>query len=255
VIRFDDYKNRFKCVRFERTDGILEVTIHRNGGSAIWEAGERGIHYELGEAFYFIGRDSETKVMIFTGAGDAFIEQMDMSAGQAAMTSDFWFRMYKEGKDLLMNLLDIEVPIIGALNGNAFIHAELIALSDIIVAAEGAKFADKAHATNGVPPADGVHVVWPMLLGPNRARHFLMTGAEIDAAEAQRLGIVAEVVPKSDVLKRARAIARDLAQKPPLMLRYSRAALTQDIKRRLLDDLGYGLALEGLGVQSLADRR
>ncbi len=255
MIRFEDYKNRFKYVRFERTDGILEVTIHRNGGSAIWEAGERGIHYELGEAFYFIGRDCETKVMIFTGAGDAFIEQMDMSAGQAAMTSDFWFRMYKEGKDLLMNLLDIEVPVIGAMNGNAFIHAELIALSDIIVAAEGAKFADKAHAINGVPPTDGVHVVWPMLLGPNRARHFLMTGAEIDAAEAQRLGIVAEVVPKSDVLKRARAIARDLAQKPPLMLRYSRAALTQDIKRRLLDDLGYGLALEGLGIQSLADRR
>ena len=253
MIRFDDYKGRFKYVRLERTDGILEVTIHRNGGVAIWEAGERGIHYELGEAFYFIGRDSETKVMIFTGAGDAFIERMDMSAGQAAMTSEFWFRMYKEGKDLLMNLLDIEVPIVGALNGNAFIHAELIALSDIIVAAEGAKLADKAHFVNGVPPADGVHVVWPMLLGPNRARHFLMTGAEIDAAEAQRLGIVAEVVPKIEVLKRARAIARDLAQKPPLMLRYSRAALTQDIKRRLLDDLGYGLALEGLGVRSLTN--
>lgn len=254
MIRFADYKDRFKHVRLERTDGILEVTIHRNGGSAIWDSGERGIHCELGEAFYFIGRDSETRVMIFTGAGDAFIEQMDMSAGQAAMTSEFWFRIYKEGKDLLMNLLDIEVPIIGAMNGNAFIHAELMALSDIIVAAEGARFADKAHAINGVVPADGVHVVWPMLIGPNRARHFLMTGAEIDAAEALRLGIVAEVAPKNEVLKRARAIARDLAQKPPLMLRYSRAALTQNIKRRLLDDLGYGLALEGHGILSLAER-
>jgi len=255
MIRFDDYKDRFKYVRLERTNGILEVTIHRDGGSAIWEAGERGIHYELGEAFYFIGRDSETNVMILTGAGDAFIEQMEMNAGQAAMTSEFWFRIFKEGKDLLMNLLDIEVPVIGALNGNAFIHAELIALSDIIVAAEGAKLADKAHAINGVVPSDGVHVVWPMLLGPNRARHFLMTGAEIDAAEAQRLGIVAEVVPQRQVLERARVIARDLAKKPPLMLRYARAALTQDIKRRLLADLGYGLALEGLGIQSLADRR
>jgi enoyl-CoA hydratase/carnithine racemase len=255
VIRIDDYKNRFKYVRIERTDGILEVTIHRDGGSAVWEASERGIHCELGEAFYFIGRDIETKVMIFTGAGNAFIEKMDVSAGLAAMTSDFWFRMYKEGKDLLMNLLDIEAPIIGAVNGNAFIHAELIALSDIVIAAEGARFADKAHAVNAVPPSDGVHVVWPMLLGPNRARHFLMTGAEIDAAEALRLGIVAEVVPKADVLNRARAVARELAQKPSLMLRYSRAALTQNIKRRLLDDLGYGLALEGLGIQSLADRR
>jgi enoyl-CoA hydratase/carnithine racemase len=248
--RFADYKDRFKYVRLARQDGILEMTLHRDGGSALWEGNRGGIHDEVGEAFRLIGRDPETRVVIITGAGEVFCTQMDPSRGDdEPMDQMFWDRIYREGKDLLMNLLDIEVPVIGAMNGDAFIHAELLALSDIVVAAEGARFADKAHAPNGVVPGDGVHVIWPMLLGPNRARHFLLTGAEIDAAEAQRLGVVAEVTPKAKVRERAWEIARELVKKPTLMLRYSRVAMTLDFKRRLLADLGYGLTLEALAAR------
>jgi len=248
MARFEDYKDRFKYVRLERQDGILEVTIHRDGGSALWEAGEGGIHDQLGEAFYLIGRDRETKVMILTGAGENFCEGMDHSGPRSPMGPDFWDRILKEGKDLLTNLLEIDVPIVGAVNGNAYIHAELVALSDIVIAAEDARFADKTHAIYGVTPSAGVHVVWPMLLGPNRGRHFLLTGAEIDAAEALRLGVVAEVVPKDQLRERAWAVARELAKKPQLMLRYTRVATTLELKRRLLSDLGYGLVLEGLAA-------
>lgn len=249
MIRFEDYQDRFKYIRLERHDGILEVTFHRDGGQAVWEATEGGIHDEFGQACYFIGRDPETKVMILTHAGDCPFEKI--AASGERVTPEFWDRMLKEGKDLLANLMEIDVPIIAAVSGNTFFHAELFVLSDIVIAGEDTRFADKAHTCMGVPPADGVQVVWPMLLGPNRGRHFLLTGAEIDANEAQRLGVVAEVLPKHQVLERAREIARELAQKPRLTLRYSRLALTQDIKRRLLNDLGYGLALEGLGVFGL----
>jgi enoyl-CoA hydratase/carnithine racemase len=250
MAKFDEYKNRYEHVRFERQDGILEIAIHRKGGSALWEGFEGGIHDQLGEAFYMAGRDRENKVVIITGTGDAFCETMDMGDGSqvGGMTPRFWDRITREGKDLLVNLMEIDCPVIGAVNGNAFIHAELLTLSDIVIAAEGAKFADKAHSPGGVPPTDGVHVVWPMLLGPNRARHFLLMGAEIDAAEAQRIGFVAEVVPKDKVRARAWEIARELAKKPTLMLRNSRIALTHHIKRRLQDDLGYGLTLEGMAV-------
>lgn len=141
--------------------------------------------------------------------------------------------------------------MIGAVNGNAFIHAEIPTMSDIVIASERASFADKAHAPGGVVPGDGVHVWWPMLLGPNRARHFLMTGAEISAQEAHRLGFVAEVVAHDQVMPRAREIARELLTKNPQMLRFSRVAMVQHIKRRMLDDLGYGLMLEGMGIMSL----
>jgi len=247
---FETYKNRFRTVRLERQDGILELTIHKNGGPALWGSAKGGSHDELGEAFYQVGRDSENRVVIITGTGDIFLTEFDPDMGEAPSAS-YWDRIYKEGKDLLQNLLEIECPVIGAVNGPAFIHAEIPTMSDIVIASDRAAFADKAHAPGNVVPGDGVHVWWPMLLGPNRARHFLLTGAEISSEEALRLGFVAEVVPHGQVMDRARAIARELAAKNPQMLRFSRVAMTQHIKRRMLDDLGYGLMLEGMGILSL----
>jgi enoyl-CoA hydratase/carnithine racemase len=250
IDKFTTYSDLYKFIRFDRRDGILQVTIHNQGRSAVWSASPDGIHAELGDAFYRVGRDPENRVVIFTGTGDEFLTQLDMSGGEEINTQ-YWDRIYKEGKDLLQNLLEIEVPIIGAVNGPAFIHAELLTLSDIVIASDRAAFADKAHGPGGVVPGDGVHVWWPMLLGPNRARHFLLTGEEISAEEGKRLGFVAEVVPHADMLNRAWEVARELLAKPPLMLRYTRAAMTQHIKRRMLDDLGYGLMLEGMGIFSL----
>jgi enoyl-CoA hydratase/carnithine racemase len=247
---FETYKNRFRTVRLERQDGILELTIHKNGGPALWGSAKGGSHDELGEAFYQVGRDPENRVVIITGTGDTFLTEFDPDMGEAPSAS-YWDRIYKEGKDLLQNLLEIECPVIGAVNGPAFIHAEIPTMSDIVIASDRAAFADKAHAPGNVVPGDGVHVWWPMLLGPNRARHFLLTGAEISSEEALRLGFVAEVVPHGQVMDRARAIARELAAKNPQMLRFSRVAMTQHIKRRMLDDLGYGLMLEGMGILSL----
>jgi enoyl-CoA hydratase/carnithine racemase len=249
---YETYRNSFKFVRIDRQDGIYEVAIHRDGGPALWEGNPGGIHDELGEAFRCIARDPEVRVMILTGTGDVFCTEADPAPTPEPMGPRWWDRIYREGKDLLMNLMDIEVPVVGAVNGDAFIHSELVVMSDIVIAAAGARFADKIHHGHGVPPADGVHVVWPMLLGPNRGRHFLLTGAELGAEEAQRLGVVAEVVPKGEVLARARAVARELAKKSHLTNRYSKITLTLEIKRRLLNDLGYGLALEGLAGLGLA---
>lgn len=250
MAEFESYRDRFQAVKLERVDGILQLTIHRQGGEAVWTAGIRGLHAELGEAFAEIGHDPGNRIVIITGTGDAFLRRLDLS-DPAPFDSAYWQGIYKEGKDLLTNLLDIEVPVIGAINGPAFVHAEIPTMSDIVIASEQAAFADKAHAPGGVVPGDGAHVWWPMLLGPNRARHFLMTGAEIDAQEAKRLGFVAEVVPHGRQLERAWEIARELAAKSDAMLRYTRVAMTQHIKRRMLDDLGYGLMLEGMGIMSL----
>jgi enoyl-CoA hydratase/carnithine racemase len=247
-----DYQNRFSTVRFERHDGILEMAIHKDGGPAQWGFGKGSIHDQLGEAFYAVGRDPENKIVILTGTGDVFLQDYDYADMAAPPKVDpfFWDRIYKEGKDLLQNLLEIEVPVIGAVNGNAYIHAELLMLSDIVISADSARLADKAHTLNGTVPSDGVHIVWPMLLGPNRGRYFLLMGQEIDAQEALRLGVVGEVVPAAELRDRAWAIARELVTKPQLMLRYARVAMTQDLKRRMVNDLGYGLALEGLAAIS-----
>jgi len=251
---FDGYANLYKQIRMKRENGILEVAIHMDGGPAIWTSGRDGVHAELGDAFYRIGRDRENKVVILTGTGDRFVTATG-GASDEPMGTAMWDRIYKEGKDLLMNLLDIEVPVIGAVNGPAFIHAELLTMSDIVVASDRASFADKVHFQGGAVPGDGVHVWWLMLLGPNRGRHFLLSGEEISAAEAKALGFVAEVVPHDQCLARAWELARALIQKPTLQLRMTRLAFTQHIKRRMLDDLGYGLLAEGVAFLSLFEGR
>src|SRR5690606_10381949 len=127
-------------------------------------------------------------------------------------------------------------------------HAELALLSDIVLASETAVFADHQHAVAGVVPGDGVHIVWPWLLGMNRARHFLLTGRTIDAREALELGLVAEVLPPDRLLGRAWELARQRAGNTTLMLRYTRACLTMLIRRELQFGLGHGLALESLAA-------
>lgn len=246
--RLQNYQNSFRNIRFERRDGILQVSLHTEGGSLQWGALEDSVHAQLGQAFYEIGRDPDNRVMILTGTGESFCTAMNMQELPRSVTAAEWYRLTREGKDLLMNLLDIEVPVIGAVNGPAHIHAQLPVLSDVVLAAEHAEFADLAHFVYGVIPGDSAQAVWPMLLGPNRGRYFLLTGQRIAAREALSLGVVSEVLPSAQLLPRAWSIAEDWIKKPAQTLRYTRIALTQPIKRRMLDELGYGLALEGLGI-------
>jgi enoyl-CoA hydratase/carnithine racemase len=147
-----------------------------------------------------------------------------------------------------MRLLEIEVPVISAINGPAWRHSEIPLLCDIVLAAETAQFQDSAHFTSDVVPGDGMHIVYPLLLGWNRGRYFLLTGQVIDGPRALELGLVSELLPRPALLPRAWALAEDLARRPSLLLRYTRVLFTQPLKRQLVDYLGYGLALEGMSV-------
>jgi enoyl-CoA hydratase/carnithine racemase len=251
MIKFDDYQKKYSHIRMERQDGILQITLHTEGAVLKWSGPS---HEQLGYAFADIARDHENKVVIMTGTGDAFCAEIDMQ-GFGRFTPEIWDHVYKDGKHLLMNLLDIEVPVIAAVNGPALIHAEIAVLSDIVIASDNAEFQDAPHFPNGLVPGDGVHIVWPLVLGVNRGRYFLLTGQKLSAREAQTLGVVSEVVPRERLLNRAREIAEEIVKRPTLATRYARVAITQQLKRAMLDNLGYGLALEGLGALSVAASR
>lgn len=242
-----DYADRYENIRFDRHDGVLQITLHTNGGSLVWGGHPGSIHTQLCDAFYNVARDEENKVVILTGAGDDFCVDFDR-ANLPPTTPDYWMTITREGKDLLTNLLEIEVPVIGAVNGPAHIHSELLVLSDIVLAAETATFRDAVHFVGRAIPGDGVQVTWMTLLGPNRGRYFLLTGEEIDAAEAQRLNVVAEVLPPDRLNARAWELARELAAKPDRLRRLTRMALTRYLRRRMQEELETGLLMEGFGL-------
>ena len=240
----EEYAAKYESIKVERRNGILQLTFHTNGGPLQWG----GVpHQEFPQAFADVGSDPENRVVIITGSGDSFSGPAGSSQTTPKRTPREWDKTYWEGKRLLTNLLDIEVPMISAINGPALRHSEIPLLCDIVLAADTAAFQDSGHFISGLVPGDGMHVVYPMLLGLNRGRYFLLTGQTIEAQEAKELGLVNEVLPQADLLPRAWELAEQLAQQPDLVLRYTRVATTQHVKRAMLDLLGYGLALEGLG--------
>jgi len=127
-----------------------------------------------------------------------------------------------------------------------YLHIRM--LCDLAIASPTAEFQDVPHYPAGLVPGDGAHVVWPLFLGPGRARYFLLTGQKIGAQEALNLGLVQEVVPADQLLDRAWELAAQIAAQPPLTARYTRALFTQDIKRRLVEDLPFGLTAEILAA-------
>lgn len=250
MIKLGDYQNKYHGINFTRdAAGVLEMTIHTRGGVALWGTSLKSLHTELGHAFLDVARDADNRVVIFTGTGDAFIPSFDPEENYPEPNlSAMWPRIQEEGLALLGNLLAIPVPMIAAVNGPALIHAEVAVLCDIVLAASHAEFADLAHVPGGAVPGDGVHTVWPMLLGPNHGRYFLLTGERIPADEARRLGVVGEVLAAGELMPRARALGAQLAGLSTQVLRNTRSILVRELRRRMFDELSNGLAHEGLAM-------
>jgi enoyl-CoA hydratase/carnithine racemase len=245
-----NYFNRYENLAMERTDsGVLTVRFHTDDGPVVFTG---QTHRDLPRALAEIGDDRDNKVVILTGTGDVFMEEIDGASLGEIFKPGEWDKIYWEGRRVLQRLLELEAPIIAAVNGPATVHSEYVLLADITVASDDAVFADKPHLGFGIVPGDGIHVIYEELLGINRARYFALTGQQLDATEAQRLGLVNEVVPKSAVYDRARVIAEELAKKPQLFLRYTTLALRQRLLQRLNDGTQLGMALEGLTAADLA---
>jgi enoyl-CoA hydratase/carnithine racemase len=254
-VQLSEYESSFDHAVLQRRDGILEVRLHSDGGPLQWGLGP---HRELPDLFAAIAGDYENRVVILTGTGDTFSGPVASSPATSSIPYRLPLaaadRVIWEGKQLLMNLLSINVPVIAAVNGPAMRHCELALLSDIVLVAERAQFQDSAHFPSDMVPGDGMHVVFPLLLGANRGRAYLLTGRVISAQEAVQLGLALELVPDDGLSARAWELAASLAEKSDLVLRYSRVMLVEQLKRQMQDLLGYGLALEMLALQDRPER-
>ena len=248
-----DYFNTFRNIAFRCEDGILEMRLHSGGGPLRWGADAGSIHEQLGHAFRAVGDDRNVKILIFTGTGDNFCRKPNGDELTESSNYASWMRLSREARAMFMNLLDIDVPVISAINGPATIHSELPVLADIVLAADTTIFRD-THMKMGVVPGDGCHAIWNMLLGRSRGHYYLLTSETITAQTALQFGVVHEIHPLDQLSERAWVLARQLASQPMDTLRYSRMLFAQPIKESLLRELGYGMALEGLTAIRQAER-
>ncbi len=249
MAKFDTYRDAFPHAKLTRSpDGVLEVVLHTNGDTLIFNGYTRE---EFVDLFHQIGQDAENRVVILTGAGGAFMESITLD-GFDFFSPQGYDKIYREGKKVLMNILDIEAPLIAAVNGPARLHSEYILLADIVLATPATVFQDKPHFELGIVPGDGVNLLWQEAIGTVRGRYFILTRQELDAETAKEWGAVNEIVPADRLLARAREIAEQLAKLPPLTARYTRIALTQKLRRIIDEGVAYGLALEGISAADVA---
>lgn len=246
---FDTYRNAFPNARLKRKpNGVLEVALHTDGRKLVFNG---HTHEQFVHMFHAIGEDRDNRVVILTGSGDAFMDTITPE-GFDFFSPHGYDKILREGRKVLSNILDIEVPMITALNGPVLLHSEYALLTDIILATPETVFQDKPHFEFGIVPGDGVNLLWPEVIGSVRGRYFILTQQKLDAQTAKEWGVVNEIVPGGRLVTRAHEIADAIAALPPLTSRYTRIALTQKLRRIIDEGAGYGLALEGISAADVA---
>ena len=238
----------FETLRLDRVGDVLRVTI-AHPTSELNAVDER-LHSDLTALFAMLRREDQARAIVLTGRGRAF------SAG-----GDFaWFpqlrdmarldALRRDAKQLIWDLLDVELPIVAAVNGHAMgLGASIALLCDVILMADTATIGDP-HVKVGIVAGDGGVAIWPLAIGPARAKQYLMTGDSLSAAEAERIGLVNRVVPAAALADEAMALATRLAAGAPLAVRYTKLAVNKLVKDALNIAFDTSTALELVTFQS-----
>ncbi|MBN9426706.1 MAG: enoyl-CoA hydratase/isomerase family protein [Burkholderiales bacterium] len=193
--------------------------------------------------------DPAVNVVLVTGAGDYFSVGGDVKAMSERPGGD----VLEEGevhdpmisRRIVNRLLELDKPIISAINGDAIGLAATVALlCDVVVMSEEARVGDTHVSRVGLVAGDGGTVIWPLLVGVNRAKEFLMRGTLLKGHDAERLGLVNHCVPKAEVLATARQIAQELADGPTWAIRWTKLSVNQILKDRVNHLLEASMALE-----------
>ena len=185
-------------------------------------------------------------MIILTGTGDEFSGPRPPPATRYARPVADMDRIVFDGRYLLAHLLEIQAPMISAINGPCLRHSEIPLLSDIVLASDDTVIEDAGHFDSGLVPGDGVNLIYPMLMGHNRARYFLMTSQQLSAHQAQDWGLVNEVLPRARLMERAWEWARKLAAHNDMHLRNTRQIMTLEFRKKIHDHLGYTLTMEAM---------
>lgn len=230
-------------------DGNGVATVTMNDPEKLNAVGPEN-HKELEYIWIDLARDESIKTIVFTGAGRAFSAGGDIKKMAARASTEFGLqyalRVPQNTLRIFEHMLLTPQPIIAAVNGDAIGLGMTIALfCDMSVVADDARLGD-THVKVGLVAGDGGAVIWPLLLGPQRAKEFLMRGKLIKGAQAAAMNLVNYAFPKDKVLEEAHKIATEIAANPVWAVRWSKAAVNKQLKAQLNQTLELSIAYESL---------
>ncbi|MBP8306765.1 MAG: enoyl-CoA hydratase/isomerase family protein [Burkholderiaceae bacterium] len=245
-----DY-SRYRYLDIQRRDGIATLTLNQADNR---NAVHAEMHGELEHVWRDLGSDPEVNVIVFTGAGKTFSAGGDIKRMASRFGSDegwdYSLSIPAATHRMFEGILDVKQPIIAAVNGDAVgLGATLALFADVSIIADTAKFGD-SHVKVGLVAGDGGAVVWPLLVGPARAKEFLMRGNLVSGTQAHALGLVNHVVPTADVMAEAMKIAEELNALPPLAVRWTKLSVNKWLKHQLNLILDASIAYEMLSINS-----
>jgi enoyl-CoA hydratase len=246
MLRQEDYET----IQIEREGNVAVLRLNR---PERLNAVNGAMHSELMSLFIDVQADADVRAAVLTGAGRAFCAGGDFGGG-ANMKTKSGLSMMQEARRIVDNLLDCEKPIVSAVNGAAAgLGATIALLCDVVVASRNARIGDP-HVKMGITAGDGGAVIWPLLIGVNRAKYMLMSGDLMNADEAFSMGLVNKVVEEGEAFPEAMAIAQKLAAGAPYAVQTSKTAVNKYIKAVSNLVLPYSLAVEEVSMRT-ADHR
>ena len=243
--------DQYQYIRVEKAGRVAVLTLNRPD---FRNALHMDAHAELEQVWSDLAQDEEVYAIVLTGAGKTFSAGGDVK-GMAARSGTveglkYTLKVPASTRRMFQNILDVPQPIIAAVNGDAVgLGATLVLFSDISIIAETAKFGD-THTKVGLVAGDGGTAVWPLLIGPSRAKDFLMRSLIVSGAEAQRMNLINYTLPTEQVLPRAMEIAAELAEMPIWAVRWTKLSVNKMLKEQLNNVLDASVAYEMLTMNT-----
>jgi enoyl-CoA hydratase len=218
-----DY-GQYQHLTFDRKpNGVVLITINR---PEVLNATNDRLHWELTQVWLTLDADDSARVAVVTGAGRAFsaggdMEMVELNARDPRRLA----RTVREASDIVYNMINLDKPVVSAINGVAVGAGLVVALmADISIMSESARFTD-GHTKLGVVAGDHAAILWPLLCGMAKAKYYLLTSDFIDGREAERIGLVSLCVPPADLMPKAFEVADKLANGAQLAIRWTKRSL------------------------------
>ncbi len=204
---YGDYQH----LAFERRpNGVVLITINR---PEVLNATNDRLHWELTQIRLTLDADPDARVAVVTGAGRAFSAGGDLAMVDAnSRDPKRLARTVREASDIVYNMINLDKPVVSAINGVAVGAGLVVAFTD-------------GHTRLGVVAGDHAAIMWPLLCGMAKAKYYLLTSDFIDGHEAERIGLVSLCVPPAEVLPKAFEVADKLATGAQQAIRWTKRSL------------------------------